>query len=98
MSWEVTWRDERGEPSTKTVELALSVPNCAVIVADPADSPVTEPGPPTIATFVPEMSDADHETNSFNICELPSLQVPVAVYCWLAPGANSVLLGVTERD
>lgn len=69
-----------------------------MISAVPADSPVTKPEVPTFATFVPEVSDSDQVTYRFSCSELPSVHAPVAVYCFVAPGANTELAGVRESD
>src|SRR5205809_822842 len=73
--------------------LPLSV---AVIVADPAATPLASPEPDWIVTFV-----VSEEVQVTEVVILPveaSLYVPVAVNCWLAPTPMEELAGVTAIE
>ena len=67
----------------------------AEIVVCPTASPVARPVPLTLATVV---VDELHVTEFVRVCVLPSLNVPVAVNCFVVPTAMLELMGVTAMD
>lgn len=69
-------------------------PEVAVIMLAPTATPVAIPFVPTNATLA--LEDV-HCTEVLRLLELPSLNVPVAVNCWLDPTPTDVEVGVTAR-
>jgi hypothetical protein len=87
--------DVSGEESTTIVESALNVPNCAVMVAVPADLAVTWPAVLTVAT----LDAAEVQVTKLVITwVLPSLNVPVATQLAKLPGASKAVAGLTEIE
>ena len=79
-----------------SVAVALLPLSAAVIVADPAATPLASPEPDWIVTFV-----VSEEVQVTEVVILPveaSLYVPVAVNCWLAPTPIERLAGVTAIE
>jgi hypothetical protein len=74
----------------------LTVPNTAVIFAVPAACPRAIPEAALIAAI--EALDVDQVTACVMSCVLPSLNVPVAANCSVAPFAMEELAGVTAMD
>jgi hypothetical protein len=69
-------------------------PELAVMMLEPTAAPVAIPFVPTNATLA--LEDL-HCTDVLRLLELPSLNVPVAVNCWLDPTPTDVEVGVTAR-
>jgi len=67
-------------------------PELAVMMMEPTAAPVAIPFVPTNATLA--LEDV-HCTEVVRLLELPSLNLPVAVNCWLVPTATDVEVGVT---
>jgi hypothetical protein len=74
---------------------ALIDPELAVIMLAPTVTPVTIPFVPTNAT--PVLEDV-HCTEVVRLLELPSLNLAVAVNCWLDPTPIDVEAGVTASE
>lgn len=89
------WIEDKVDPSTTTPAVALIAPDWALMVAVPADCPVTTPDEKTVATSV---FDDVHVTAPFMGCWLPSLKVPVALYPVVEPGDTIALAGDTASD
>jgi hypothetical protein len=68
--------DVNAAPSTTTLAVALTDPDCTVMVAIPADCPVAIPELLTVATFV---SEEDQVELPLTERLLPSLNVPIAL-------------------
>jgi hypothetical protein len=79
---------------TVTVALPLMLPDDAVIVEVPAPTPVARPTS-TVATAVLEEVQVTDDVTS---CLVPPWNVPVAVYCCVAPGRTVAVLGVTAIE
>ena len=75
----VTWG---GGGVTAKVVVPLTAPEVAVMVVLPAPAPVASPPLLIVATFVAEEF---HVAEFVRFCVLPSLNVPVAASCTLAP-------------
>src|SRR2546427_6128108 len=73
----------------------LTVPNVAVIVAEPRATLVASPRLLIVATVA---WDELHRTEAVRSCVLVSLKVPVAVNCLLVPIAMVGFAGVTASD
>jgi hypothetical protein len=70
-------------------------PEVAVMVAVPTPVPVANPLLAMVATVA---EDELQVTELVRVCVLPSLYVPVAANCWLAPLAIDALPGLTDND
>jgi hypothetical protein len=80
--------------TVSTVE-PLIAPDVALIVEVPTPAPVARPAVVIVAVeVVPEL----HVTVLVKFCVLPSLNVPVAVNCWVAPLVIEGFAGVTAID
>jgi len=90
-----TWTEVKLAPSTTTFAVALTDPLCAVMIAIPADCPVTNPFCVTVAI---ELSEDVQVAKPFNNCVLPSLYVPVAPIPVPEPGVSNVELGDIEME
>src|SRR5579864_1257691 len=80
-----------------TVSLVVPVtePELAIMFALPGATPVAKPAALTVATVV----DAEVQVTEFvRSCLLPSLRVPVAVNCCVAPWVIEGVAGVTASD
>jgi hypothetical protein len=77
------------------VAVAVNEPEFAVIVALPTPTPVAKPPAVIVATAV---EDELQLTVPVKFCLLPSLNVPVAVSCWLIPSAIEKFTGVTDKE
>jgi hypothetical protein len=67
----------------------------AEMVEDPAPAPLASPDALIVAmVLVPD----DHVTLDVRFCVVPSLNVPVAVNCWVAPLVIEGFAGVTAMD
>ena len=73
----------------------LIVPDVALIVAVPAPALVAKPPDAIVAT---EALDELHTAVLVRFCVVPSLNVPVAVNCCVAPSAIEGFAGVTAID
>jgi hypothetical protein len=80
--------------TVRTVE-PLIAPDVALIVDVPTPAPVARPAALIVAVVV--VPD-DHVTLDVRFCVLPSLNVPVAVNCWVAPLVIEGFAGVTAID
>jgi hypothetical protein len=80
--------------TVRTVE-PLIAPDVALIVDVPTPAPVARPAALIVAVVV--VPD-DHVTLDVRFCVLPSLNVPVAVNCWVAPLVIDGFAGVTAID
>jgi len=87
--------DTKLDPSTTRGAEALIVPIVAVIVAAPADCPVTTPEVPTVATLV---SDDDQVEYTFTFCVLLSVHSAFALKGRAAPGARVALVLLAEIE
>jgi hypothetical protein len=81
-------------PITVIIELATLPEMVAVIVADPVDTAVTSPFF-TVATAVFEL---DQVAMAFMLTVVPSLNLPVAFNCCVAPTASGTADGLIETD
>src|SRR5690349_16052961 len=83
-------------PTDVTVTLALPLlPSLvAVIVADPAATPLTSPLPVTVATAVLPLAHVTTRPES----ALPLASFGVAVSCWVCPGGRLTVAGLTVTD
>src|SRR5277367_4667594 len=80
--------------TVKTVE-PLIAPDVALIVEVPTPAPVARPAVVIVAVaVVPD----DHVTLDVRFCVVPSLKVPVAVNCCVAPLVIEGFAGVTAID
>ena len=77
---------------TFRVAVPCRLPDCAVIVTDPATKPETSPAPLMEAT--PGLEEL-HCTELEMLCVLPSLYPPLAVNCCPVPAAMDTEPGVT---
>jgi hypothetical protein len=87
--------DMRDGADTVTPVDPETLPEVAVIVAPPTDNALASPPaamPNTDGMFELQAADAVRS------CVLPSLNVPVAVYCCVVPLAIVAFAGVTEID
>jgi hypothetical protein len=91
----VIWSEASADDSTTTMLAPLTEPCCAVMVAAPADCPVTWPAVFTLATL---LADDVQVTALVIVCVLPSLNVPVALTPMVDAGARTALGGVTEIE
>ena len=73
----------------------LTLPELAMIVVLPAATPVASPAVLMVATNV---AAEFHVAELVRFCALPSLKVPVAVNCCVAPFAMEGLAGVTAIE
>ena len=90
----VTASDTSAVVTVSVVE-ALIVPELACIVVLPVATPVANPVPLIVATTaLLEL----HVTTPVKFCWLPSLYVPVAVNCSVAPFTIDGFAGVTASD
>src|SRR5580698_10102188 len=80
--------------TVRTVE-PLIAPDVALIVEVPTPAPVARPAALMVAVVV--VPD-DHVTLDVRFCVVPSLNVPAAVNCWVAPLAIEGFAGVTAID
>lgn len=78
---------------TVSAAVPLTEPEVAVTVTDPAVTPVARPLAVMVAV---DADDVLHVTATVPV--EPSLYVPVAVNCWLAPVLTLAVAGVTEID
>jgi hypothetical protein len=78
-----------------TVVLPETVPDVAVIVEMPAETPVAIPLASTVTIAV---ADEVHCADAVISCVVPSENVPVAVNCWVSPTAMLESAGVTLMD
>ena len=75
--------------------MPVMVPEVAMMVVLPVPAPVASPPVAMVAAAVfVEL----HTTKPVRLPMLPSLYIPVAVYCWVVPLAMEALIGVTEMD
>jgi hypothetical protein len=74
---------------------AFMDPELAVIMLAPTVTPVARPFVPTNATLVLEDVQC---TEVVRLLELPSLNLPVAVNCWLDPTPTDIDAGVTASE
>jgi hypothetical protein len=74
---------------------AFMDPELAVIMLAPTVTPVAMPFAPTNATLVLEDVQC---TEVVRLLELPSLNLPVAVNCWLDPTPTDIDAGVTASE
>jgi hypothetical protein len=79
--------------TVSTVE-PLIAPDVALIVEVPTPAPVASPAGLIVAVVVPD----DHVTVEVRFCVVPSLNVPVAMNCWVAPLVIDGFAGVTAID
>jgi len=82
----------RTETETSTAEETVSVtepdiePKVAVISEDPKSTPVARPfEPAALLTEIMEVVAEDHITVVVRIAVVASVNVPVAISCWLSP-------------
>ena len=87
--------DVSGDDSTTRAAVPLTEPCCAVMVAVPADWPVTWPELLMLATLLAEEL---HVTALVMVWVLPSLNVPVAVYPCVDAGASTAAAGLTAIE
>jgi hypothetical protein len=73
----------------------LTLADAAEIVVVPGAMPLARPAPLMVAT---ELFEEFQLTELVRFCVLPSLYVPVAVNCCVAPGVIAGLAGVTAID
>jgi hypothetical protein len=73
---------------------AENFPEVALTMTVPAPTAVTLPA----ATLATLESDVFHCAEAVRSLLLPSLYLPVAVNCWIAPGATLALPGVTCNE
>jgi hypothetical protein len=93
--WGLIARDTSvAELTVKEVELTID-PNWAEIVLVPPLRPAAIPKLPILATVGWDEFQITTEVKS---CLLPSLKVPVAANCCLAPMTSTGLAGVTARE
>ncbi len=78
-------------PKTLPCVAMTLVEPCAVAVARPFD-------PETLLTAATDGVDAVQATSVVMFCVVPSLYMPVAVYCRVVPLASVAVLGVTAID
>jgi len=85
---------------TVSVVDPLIVPDTAVIVAVPCPVLVASPGvaPPVLLIVATVGVSDDHAAVPVRFCVLPSVYVPVAVYCCVVPSAIDGAVGVTAID
>lgn len=93
----VTRIDTNVGAALKTVMLVepATDPEVAVIVEEPVPAP--EAKPPAVMTPT-EKFDELHVAELVRSCVLPSLNVPIAVNCWVVPNATEGFAGVTAID
>jgi len=93
----VTRIDTSVGAALKTVMLVdpATDPEVAVIVEEPV--PVPEARPPVVMTAIEEFDEL-HVAELVRSCVLPSLNVPIAVNCWVVPNATEGFGGVTAID
>lgn len=78
---------------TVNVAVLLAIPSCeAVILVDPAETPLARPDPSMVATAAFEL----HAALAVRLAVLPSLKVPVAENCRVCPSSIEALRGATE--
>ena len=70
-------------------------PEAALMVAEPATKPSARPLGEMVVIVV---FDVDHFTELVRFCVLLSVNVPVAVNCWVSPRAAEGFAGVTAMD
>ncbi len=80
---------------TVSVAMPLIEPEVAVIVDEPTPTPVASPPAAIVAT---EVIDELQLAVFVRFCVLPSLYVPVAVNCWVAPFGMDAVPGVTAIE
>ena len=73
----------------------VTAPDVDAIVVTPGETLVAKPAPVTVATAV---AVEVHATPEVSICELLSVNVPIAVNCCVFPGRIEGLAGVTAID
>ena len=84
-----------GAAVTVKVVVPCTAPEVAVIVAVPAASALASPAVLMVAKFIcwePQV------TLEVKFCVLPSLKVPVAMYCTVKPAGTVPLAGVTAME
>jgi hypothetical protein len=81
--------------TVSVAELLVTAPDVALIVALPTPAPVASPVVLIVATVV---ADELHVAVFVKFCVVPSLKVPVAVNCCVAPFAIDGAAGVTAID
>ena len=84
-----------GADSTTRLAVALTAPDCAVIVVVPADWPVATP-----ATLMPATLGLDEVQVTYGLknCVVPSVNVPIALYCRPEAGASTAEAGVSAME
>src|SRR5438874_5124322 len=89
---------------TVSEAVPLTEPDAAVIVAAPLPTLVTTPCVPVLLlTLATVVADELHCTVPVTFCVVPSLNIPVAVNCWVTPigiegnaGVTTILDSVAE--
>jgi hypothetical protein len=81
--------------TVSVAELLVTAPDVALIVVLPTPAPVAKPVALIVATVV---ADELHVALFVRFCVLPSLNVPVAVNCCVAPFAMDGAAGVMTID
>jgi len=77
----------------------LIAPETAVMLAVPTPTLVASPCVGPVLLMVPAAGvSEDQVTVPVRFCVLPSVNVPIAVYCWLVPNAIDPSAGVTPND
>src|SRR5262249_34235660 len=77
----------------------VTAPEVALMVVVPAATAVARPWVPLVLLMVAvPVTDEAHVTDVVRFWVLPSLNVPVAVNCWVAPTPIEGLAGVTAID
>src|SRR5262249_61331522 len=77
----------------------VTAPEVALMVVVPAATAVARPWVPLVLLMVAvPVTDEAHVTDVVRFWVLPSLNVPVAVNCWVAPLAIDGFAGVTASD
>jgi len=75
------------------------LPSDAVMVLDPCAAAVATPfDPAALLMLATAVEDEFQATWDVRFCVVPSLYVPVAVYCWVSPAGSVEVLGVTAMD
>src|SRR5881628_2378527 len=90
----LTVTDATGTLVTVIAAVPLLLSLVAVIVADPAATPLTSPLPLTVATAVLPLAHVTTRPES----ELPPASLGVAVSCWVCPGCRLTVAGLTVTD
>src|SRR5207249_1283565 len=90
----LTVTDATGTLVTVIAAVPLLLSLVAVIVADPAATPLTSPLPLTVATAVLPLAHVTTRPES----ALPLASFGVAVSCWVCPGCRLTVAGLTVTD